>query len=259
MKNKFFVVSCFSDKDDVNWLNSYAPSYHLYSKGNTRLDNLLSENITEISNVGYNIYSYFKYIVDNYDCLPDVMVFCKSNVFPRHISKSTFDELILRDSFTPLDEPDRWNLDYPICDLSCENGYLEINDSWYLTADNPTKYFHSFNDFYFSVFNSKVVPRYLRFSPGGNYIVPKANVLLRTKGFYKNLMEMVSHHKFSGESHIIERSLCIIWNSTVKENESFRLQSKPNYSRGVINVPKKALRKLIFKSISALAKLERKI
>ena len=216
-KKTFFVISWFGN-EQADWVKKHPDNmYHIYLKDNGLLSDMLQDNITKIDNVGYNIYSYMKYIVDNYDNLPEVVVFCKNNVFPRHVSKEVFLEQSSRKVFTCIEEPSRWRLQYPITMLSSDNGFMELNTSWY-TSHHPTKYFSNFNDFYKFIFECEEVPRYLRFAPGGNYVVPKQNILLRSKKFYLNLMNFVSHHQFSGESHMVERALYIIWNSTLKES-----------------------------------------
>ena len=217
MNDKFFVVSCFGD-EYLDQLISYTDNnYHLYKKGinYNRIND--SERVTCIDNVGYNIYSYMKFIVDNYDTLPELVVFCKNNVVPRHVSENVFLKQSSRKVFTCIEEPSRWKLRYPDTMLSSDNGFMELNTSWY-TNHYPTKYFSNFNEFYKFAFDYQTLPRYLRFAPGGNYLVPKENILLRSKSFYQNLMSFVLHHQFSGESHIIERALYIIWNSTIKES-----------------------------------------
>lgn len=217
MNDNFFVVSCFGD-DDLEPLISYeGDNYHLYNKGvNFNIEGS-SRRVTDIDNVGYNIYSYMKFIVDNYDDLPQCIVFCKNNVFTRHVSQDVFLKQSSRKVFTCIEEPSRWKLKYPDTMLSSDNGFMELNTSWY-TGRHPTKYFSSFNDFYEFAFDYDTLPRYLRFAPGANYVVPKEHILLRSRSFYHNLMNFVSHHQFSGESHIIERALYIIWNSTIQES-----------------------------------------
>ena len=61
-------------------------------------------NNIRIKNVGYNIYSYLKFIIENYENLPETIVFCKDNIFERHIKISTFISLLRRNIFTCLEE-----------------------------------------------------------------------------------------------------------------------------------------------------------
>jgi len=216
--NHFFVVSCFGDGELEKSTFLKKGWCHLYKKGD-RCDHHMANDlrVSYIDNVGYNMYSYMKFIVDNYDALPEFMVFCKNNVFPRHVRRDVFVDQAFRKVFTCIEDPSTWDLKYPNAMLSSDNGFMELNTSWY-TNYHPTRYFSDFNEFYQFIFEHKNPPRYLRFAPGGNYTVPREHVLLRSRSFYKNLMNFVSHHQFSGESHMLERALYIIWNSTVRES-----------------------------------------
>ncbi len=218
--SNFFVVSCHGNVN-VNWIENIPyDSLHVLLKDKISI-NIPDDKISKIENVGYNIYSYMKFIVDNYENLPETVVFCKNNVFPRHVSEYLFHELSSRKVFTAIEDPSSVTFQYPVTMLSSDNGFLELNTSWYVPYQ-PTKYFSDFNAFYRFIFDHKDVPRYLRFAPGGNYVVPRQNILLRSKEFYQNLMSFVAHDQLSGESHLVERALYIIWNSTVKESSNMK-------------------------------------
>ena len=63
------------------------------------------------------------------------------------------------------------------------------------------------------------MPDFIRFSPGANFIVPQENILLRSKNFYKNLINFINYSKLSCESHFLERSLVTIFNSNVQSSK----------------------------------------
>jgi hypothetical protein len=247
-EDNFFTISCHGN-ENITWINEFSDNFKLYIKDSIDTSSFDNEKIEEINNVGYNIYSYMKFIIDNYDNLPEITVFCKNNVFPRHVTKDVFIKQSSRKIFTCIEQPSRWELKYPVTMLSSDNGFLELNTSWY-TSHHPTKYFSNFNDFYRFIFKHKDVPRYLRFAPGGNYVVPRENILLRSKEFYQNLMTFVEHHQFSGESHMIERALYIIWNSTIEESNTMTRVLSDNDLKALIeSIPK----------ISLLFKIKNKI
>jgi len=96
--------------------------------------------------------------------------------------------------------------------ISCEGGWMEVNSSWYLHHEkHPTKYFETYNAFMSFCFKDPVHPRYVRFPPGGNYIVPKHQILKYDKVFYQNLKTFTNHTRVSGEGQMIERALYTIW------------------------------------------------
>ena len=42
---------------------------------------------------------------------------------------------------------------------------------------------------------------------------------MRSKNFYKNLLTFISHSQYSCESHFLERSLFVIWNSNLETSD----------------------------------------
>jgi len=140
---------CISYYDgDLTWLNDFSNgNYHVYLKDVQVPDGVDIDKTTTIENVGYNIYAYMKFIVDNYDNLPELTVFCKNNTFPRHVSKKIFADLTNRKVFTSIEDVSRYKLNYPVSIISCDNGFMELNTSWY-TKHHSTKYFYDFYDFF---------------------------------------------------------------------------------------------------------------
>ena len=212
----FFCISHFNG--DISWVkNIKKENYIIYNKSGNNIDHI-TNNYISINNVGYNIYSYLKFIIDNYENLPNVTVFCKDNIFTRHLSIELFLKLINRKTFTGL-EDDSLIANFPENLKLSDNGFVEINNSWY-KFNFPRKYFSGYNEFYSCIFNDCNVPDFLRFTPGGNFIVPKENILLRSKNFYKNLIKFINYSKLSSESHYLERSLNTIFNSNVQSSNS---------------------------------------
>ncbi|MDP1728623.1 MAG: DUF3431 domain-containing protein, partial [archaeon] len=192
-----------------------------------------NNNIILQKNVGYNLYDYFSYIIDNYDKLPNCIAFVKGNVFPRHVSKEFFDRIINNTFFTPIEENQIPTVRWPLSFFSPNGGYCEINNDWYL-KHHKTKYFHSYNDFIKFCFVDPIIPRHIRFAPGANYIVPKKNIIKLSKQFYQNLKFIISYTQFPGEAHIIERALYTLWTSNFEINEQMLKPLDTNF----IGMPK---------------------
>ena len=77
MNSIFFCISYYSGTLDIlNYVDK--DNYIIYDKS---IEGLKSndKNIIRTINVGYNIESYFSYIIDNYDNLPEIILFCKNN------------------------------------------------------------------------------------------------------------------------------------------------------------------------------------
>ena len=77
-----------------------------------------------------DLYSYLNFIVNNYESLPKVIIFCKDNIFIKHLKKEKFIKLINRKVFTNLEDNDQVRR-FPIYIGSSDYNYNEINNSWY--------------------------------------------------------------------------------------------------------------------------------
>lgn len=213
----FFCISYY--EGDIEWLRPYLKdNFVVYWKSNDIPPVWLNNKIVKTDNVGYNLHSYFTFIIDNYETLPEVVVFCKNNLVDRHMSIDVFSELIKRTTFTPLVDDNYFDkLSFPVSFMDNNSVYHEFNDDWY-SNKYPGKYFFKYNDFYNWAFKDKNRPIYLSFAPGGNYIVRRENILSRPREFYINLRNIISHSQLSLESHFVERSLSAIWNSNIKHS-----------------------------------------
>jgi len=215
----FLVVSSFNN--DLSWIKDRTDNYFIYERGTQNLDAYgFKPNSFLISpNVGYNIYDYLTYIIDNYDNLPSCTLFVKGNIFPRHISEEYFDHISNSEIFTPIIEPIRHATSWPMNLILNDTCYLELNNSWYLNH-HSVKYFHNYNDFLRFLYINPIIPKYLNFAPGANYIVPRQNILRIPRIFYKNLRFFISYTALPGEAHLLERSLTTIWttNFSISEN-----------------------------------------
>lgn len=212
--NHFFCISHFNG--NIDWIsNINKNNYIIYNKSGENLSKDI--NHVNIENVGYNLYSYLKFIIDNYYKLPNITVFCKDNVFSRHVKLDLFQNLLKRNTFTTIEENMTFN-NFPIVLKTSDSGFTEINSSWYKNK-YPRLFFKDFNCFYQYIFKNVDKPHFLRFAPGANYIVPKDNILLRSRNFYRNLLNFIIHSQFSCESHFLERSLYTVWNSNLESSE----------------------------------------
>lgn len=213
--NHFFCISHYDG--DLSWVKYIKKSkYIIYNKSNNILEDEFYSK--EINNFGYNLYSYLLYICENYENLPDTIVFCKDNVFKRHITEEIFVKLLKNNIFTSLEDINYFEKKSLINILVSDHGFIEINNSWYKNYF-PRKYFSDFNNFYNFIFKSDSNPQFIKFAPGANYILTKENILLRSKNFYANLIRFLEHSNLSCESHFLERSLITIWNSNVQSSE----------------------------------------
>lgn len=189
----------------------------------------------EVENTGHNITSYFSYIDENYDNLPEVICFLKGNMIGRHCSKEFFERVYDNKYFTFLyDEKQYWSRfskynesnqknDIGNTFLTMENVYVEKNDSWYVESPNhPKKYFNDVDDLLRFIYVNPMIPQFCMFSPGACYIVRREQILKYSRNFYRNLNKIMNYGmqpSFPSEAHQIERILPIIFTSLSEVNE----------------------------------------
>ncbi len=233
INKNFLVVSNYNN--DLRWVPEFTENYLIYDRSEKANlpDTIDISKVRKSPNVGYNSYDYFTFIIDHYDNLPDCTIFAKGWTFPRHVRKEHFLKVMNNECFTPIED---WKLHkprFPIAFFSPEGGYCEVNNSWYL-KHWKTKYFKKYNDFLRYIYKDPVIPLFTRFAPGGDYIVPKANILKLPKVVYQNMRLFMSHCQEPGETHIIERAMHTLWTSNFELNpdalklldESFTIPSK---------------------------------
>ena len=211
--NKNFVVIS-SYNNDLHWVVSKLEDYFLYERGTQDVSKygITVEKYQRTPNVGYNIYDYLTFIIENYAQLPPCILFMKGNLVPRHVSMEYFDKISNNNYFTPIIEPSKHDTTWPVCGMLSDTQYAEYNNSWYL-SHFPVCYFQSLNEFLQFCFLNPVLPRYVTFAPGANYVVPRENLLRLPKVFYQNLRTFISYASLPGEAHIIERALSTIFTS----------------------------------------------
>jgi hypothetical protein len=217
MKN-FLCIS--NHNNDVTWIKDYDNDYIIYDRSD---DDSFVNGLKYIKspNVGYNIYDIMTFIIDNYNNLPNITTFCKGNIFPRHISREFFENVMNNQYFTPIFDYKLHNPQMPISMFSSDGSYSEINNSWYMGTWHPRKYITTnYNDFLDYIFENPLHPNYITFAPGGNYVVPKNYILKYPVEFYMNIRKLVSYETLPIEAHIVERSLCIIWLGNFKPNKN---------------------------------------
>jgi hypothetical protein len=214
MKPKsFFVISEWNN--DISWVKDYTEDYIIYDKSNTLPED---EKILKPKNVGFNIWDQFDFIVNHYNNLPKVVAFLEGNPFD-HCKQETFDKLIYNETFTPIEDYSHVP-EYFAHKKDLDGGYMEINNSWYLGLNDPKfehRWYNSYNEFMMDIFEDYLPVSWVRFSPGGQYIVPRANILKYTLDFWDKLKGTVSYATLPLEAFMIERALFYIYSNKYTE------------------------------------------
>lgn len=245
INKNFLVISNYNN--DLSWIPEYTDNYLVYNKRNDMVpipNTIDSKKILPGSICGYNSYEYFKYIIENYENLPECVIFAKGWTFPRHIRKERFDKIMNNDYFTPIEDWETYETNFPVSFISSDGGLCEINDSWYFKR-LKYKYFNNYNDFLRFIYKNPVLPLYIRFSPGGDCIVPRENILKIPKIVYQNLMLFMSHCREPAETHMIERTIFTLWTSNF-EFSSEILKPLDESFRHLNKRPEKISRKIYY-------------
>lgn len=174
--------------EDVSWLNDLKFPYIIYDKSK------------DIPNVGRESETYLRYIIENYNNLPDIVVFLQGN---------PFDHLKIRSTNYINDEiQTHINSD---CVIPLNNFYHECHNVFTRTRES-----------YNALFNTEI-PHNFGFSPGAQYIVPKECILYRPLEYYTtivNVMRNINNTKISNNNCLvcpwtIERMWPYIFNKNI--------------------------------------------
>ena len=209
----FFVVSQWNN--DVSWVEDYTDQYVIYDKSNTLEQ---SEKVIKCPNVGHNLHDIFHFIYNNYENLPEVVAFLEGNPWD-HCNREKFNRIIYNEFFTPLESYEN-SPDYHAAMKSSDAGWMERNDSWYITS-HPRKHesmFQSYHEALNYCFKNAYNPQFVRFSPGGMYLVEKKRLQHYSKEWWKKLLDIVSKHENQPEAYIMERMLWTIFACCFEEN-----------------------------------------
>lgn len=211
-------------KIEESWIFDFTDNFLIFDKANRFQEN---EKVRHQKNVGANIYDIFDFIFSNYENLPEIMIFCKANVTPRHCGISKFIEIVNETKFTPIENyvreaPPFSPGIYAYVDES--DGYHEDEREVDGVVRNihHSKYIFSYRDLLCSIFENPTFDRYIRFAPGGNYIICKKDILRYNRIFYETMREYVSWDVKPGEAYLLERAIFTIFNNSFSINEKFR-------------------------------------
>lgn len=194
-----------------DWVREFTEDYLIYDRSDSReyLRDFPQEKIVYESNVGDADYSKLNYLVDNYYELPEVFLWSKSNLF-KFITPEEWEVVKNNTEFTPLLTKGHKTYE-PVCryaDTQYGPIYEEINNSWYLSSV-PAFHFNNYTEFSraFHLPN----PPYLRFAPGGSYILTRERVHRYGQAFYDELRSILPYCQRPGEAHMLERTYFNLW------------------------------------------------
>lgn len=193
-----------------DWIKEYTDDYLIYDRSDSKefLKDFDQTKIIYTENRGNVDYDKLYYLFDNYDTLPEVFLWGKSNLF-KFITKEEFDKVKDNKAFTPiLTQGHKTYSDRNGVVCYYEGGmYHERNDSWYLGSHSAK--FSSYGEFAHHLNLSN--PRFLAFPPGGNFILTKETVHKYSRDIYQRMADLLPYQTLPGEAHLLERSYYNLW------------------------------------------------
>lgn len=178
-------------------------------------------SVIRTPNVGYSIYVMGKYILDNYDNLPDFSIFLKCNLLQNnYTTEEKLNRSLKSNFFVSLElnqNQSKYNTPFTVNDCT----YVERVNHEIRTDTKIYPRIKNFPEFMKDLFLIEKIPEYVLFAPGGNYVVPKENILKYSRNFYKKMMNYTDyHHSNVVEAHWFERILHMAWSGFLEENFS---------------------------------------
>lgn len=196
-KQAHIVVAHYNE--NIDWLLSYDKSdITIYSKGN-QISSKYGK-IIETKNIGHEAHSYLKFIIDNYENLPEYVFFTQGNPFDHIIHNLNFyiyPEYSIIGKFV-LDKSYKYYLTN--MHITEWKGKLDL-------CEDP------FDIWFMKYIDSSINPKIdnLFICYGAIFTIQKKHILSRSKLYYEELIQQLnSPHPET--AHFLERSWYYIFN-----------------------------------------------
>lgn len=183
--------------EDLGWLSKYDPvSVIVYNKGE-----LLSANYKTVTlpNVGRESHSYLTYIIDNYDCLPEVVFFTQGSITD-HTECKNVDFIDIED-YSP-----NWEVSYFTKGLTPDGHIGHYN------GDPTTPAECSGLEWFSKHIDPEVDVTEMKIWYGSIFSVKRRYVRSRPVSFYKTLLDQLAVSRQPEVGHFMERSWFYILN-----------------------------------------------
>ena len=201
------IVSRFNES--IEWLNLEKSNCIIYNKG---LPLNISNEII-VNNVGRESETYLRYIIDNYDNLPDVIVFTQAKISDHYPNKKDDinyllklkNEALIKGKSNPIIIHNVRNMDIPDGSPWHPLWNLIDNIKYYLNDNYKDNNRISFID-WFKININTSYPNPIKIYSNAIFSVKKEFILKNTKEYYENLILNVNFHDNPAEGHFFERS-----------------------------------------------------
>lgn len=196
---------------DPTWLKDY-PNLEvtLYDRSDDGVERNLTQygKVIRTPNMGNVDLDKLMYLIENYDNLPDVFLWGKSNLF-KFVDKDTLDDCIFKSEFAPLLKLDHktYSDKYGVVCKYEDGIYQERCDSWYV--HQMASRFPSYREW--AHYMGLPTPPFLAFPPGGNFILTRERVHRYSVDFYQKMAGTLEYCQLPAEAHMAERTYYSLW------------------------------------------------
>ncbi len=197
--------------EDITWLRDEMINCIIYNKG----EKLNIPNEFFLKNVGRESDTYLHYIIDNYDNLPDVVVFTQARISDHqgedninillNMKNSAIHNRKSKNYITHNDQGDNvfWDHDFNLKNKWCLNKFT--TDQY---KDNKIILFKE----WFITNVAANYPNPINIYPCAIFAVKKECITSRSLEYYKKLLTEGNYHNEPIEAHFFERSWYYIFN-----------------------------------------------
>lgn len=187
--------------------------YLIYDRSDSReyLKDFNQSKIVYEKNVGQVDYPKLRYLVDNYETLPDVFLWSKSNLF-KFITNEEYGLVKGNGGFTPLLTNNHRTYSDSLMQVCFydEGVYWErVDVAQAAFSQFSWKTCETWDDFakMFDLPTGSFIP----FAPGGSYILTRETVHKHPKELYERMANMLPHAKEPREAQMCERAYYLLW------------------------------------------------
>lgn len=203
---------------DPGWLLDYPKlDVLLYDRSDDKIERDLTQYgaVYKTKNLGDVDYDKLSFLVENYNNLPDIFLWSKTNIF-KFVDEKDFQKALKNKEFTPLLKydhriyADRFGEVNKYIGTHYGQMYAERADSWFFnTGLDSSGQFKNWQDWTRKFFlpNEPYIP----FAPGGSYILTKDRIRRYSKDFYEELRNTLPYAAHPVEAHCCERSYYYLW------------------------------------------------
>lgn len=198
---------------DPVWLKDYPElEVTIYDRSDDGVERNLTQYgaVYKTSNIGDVDYDKLGYLIENYNTLPDVFLWGKTNLF-KYVDKKELDDALEKKEFAPLLKLDHRIYRDHFGPVNRYSGglYEERADSWFFNNPDLATRFKKWEEWAWALGLPRV--GFIPFAPGGNYILTKERIHRHSRDLYEAMRNSLPYAMHPAEAHACERSYYLLW------------------------------------------------